>query len=59
MRTLFPLSLGRVLGLAVGLEMGYGPELAGFAIDPPTRVAGDNPSLGDCVKPTLFCSATE
>jgi len=55
----FHLSLGRVLGLAVGLEMGHAPELAGFAIDPPTLVAWDNPSLGDCVKPTLVCSATE
>ena len=55
----FHLSLGRVLGLAVGLEMGYAPELAGFAIDPPTWVAGDNPSSDDCVKPILFCSAIE
>ena len=41
----FHLSLGRVLGLDAGLEMGRASELAGFAIDPPLGLLGIIPLL--------------
>jgi len=53
----FHLSLGRVLGLAAGLEMGCASELAGFAIDPPLGLHGTIPLLAIAsANSVLFCN---